>query len=78
MSIFEKKFGKSPTSFHTVSEVDDYVQAETGRNLRPVRLADQNFVRPQGCVFPMNDYDIDSMVDSSLKADKCQKSQRFK
>jgi len=65
--IFERRFGVAPTRFCTTKEVDDFVEKRLGRPLKVVRSRSQSFVRPQGNVFPVREYDVDKLVDDELR-----------
>lgn len=67
VGIFEKKFGVSPSRFTSTSEVDSFVEEKIGKPLRPSVNHGNRFVMPQGNIFSLVDYDVDSMVDNALR-----------
>lgn len=65
--IFESVFGTSTSKFNSVTDVDAFVEQRTGKALRVSTAHGRNFVLAQGNVFPLVDYNVDDMVDRTLK-----------
>ena len=68
--IFEKRFNRSISDFHTTVEIENFIQERLNITLKPRWFTHQNFVRSQGCVFPVKSQNINKLLDSSLKEDK--------
>lgn len=67
MGIFEKKFGVSPGTLETISDVNTYVENKIGKELLPSINHGNGFVLPQGNVFSINNGNINDLVDCAIK-----------
>ena len=70
IGIFEKRFNKSVSDFHTTTEIEKFIENQFNIILKPTRFFNQNFIRSQGCVFPLESKNIDELLDSSLKEER--------
>jgi len=63
---FEKRFGESPKNFKTPSEVDQYVESQTGTPLK-AEYFDTNKVPMRGIVHNIRDSgDVDAALKKSF------------
>jgi hypothetical protein len=61
--FFKSRFGKNPTEL-TLKEIDKIVFKEHNA---PFGSVQTTFVTMRGNIFPPKHYDIDSLVDASIK-----------
>lgn len=67
--IFEKKYKANMNDFHSIEDVDKFIEGKIGRKMK-VTKTDSNIVDNTGNVFKIKQYDINGLIDKALNIKK--------
>ncbi|NTV47578.1 MAG: hypothetical protein HGB11_13915 [Chlorobiales bacterium] len=67
--IFEKLMGKSPKSFQTIEEINEFIEKRIGKKLK-IKLLYEDISSCRGSILPLKSYDPEKEIDNALKNDR--------